>query len=125
MNVIVENHGGLSSNGEWLAAVMKKVGMKNCGTLPDFGNFHDYDRYKGVEETMPFAKAVSAKSHDFDENGNETKTDYTKMMKIVLKHGYNGFVGIEYEGREKPEMEGIKQTKQLLLKVRKALTKSA
>ena len=115
MNVIVENHGGLSSNGEWLAAVMKKVGMKNCGTLPDFGNFHDYDRYKGVEETMPFAKAVSAKSHDFDENGNETKTDYTKMMKIVLKHGYNGFVGIEYEGREKPEMEGIKQTKQLLL----------
>ena len=125
MNVIVENHGGLSSNGEWLAAVMKKVGMKNCGTLPDFGNFHDYDRYKGVEETMPFAKAVSAKSHDFDENGNETKTDYTKMMKIVLKHGYNGFVGIEYEGRQKPEMEGIKQTKQLLLKVRKALTKSA
>ena len=125
MNVIVENHGGLSSNGEWLAAVMKKVGMINCGTLPDFGNFHDYDRYKGVEETMPFAKAVSAKSHDFDENGNETKTDYTKMMKIVLKHGYNGFVGIEYEGRQKPEMEGIKQTKQLLLKVRKALTKSA
>ena len=125
MNVIVENHGGLSSNGEWLAAVMKKVGMKNCGTLPDFGNFHDYDRYKGVEETMPFAKAVSAKSHDFDENGNETKTDYTKMMKIVLKHGYNGFVGIEYEGRQKPEMEGIKQTKRLLLKVRKALTKSA
>ena len=125
MNVIVENHGGLSSNGEWLAAVMKKVGMKNCGTLPDFGNFHDYDRYKGVEETMPFAKAVSAKSHDFDENGNETKTDYTKMMKIVLKHGYNGFVGIEYEGRQKPEMEGIKQTKRLLLKVRKELTKPA
>jgi len=125
MNVIVENHGGLSSNGEWLAAVMKKVSMKNCGTLPDFGNFHDYDRYKGVEETMPFAKAVSAKSHDFDESGNETKTDYIKMMKIVLNHGYNGFVGIEYEGRGKPEMEGIKLTKQLLVKVRKELTKSA
>ena len=125
MNVIVENHGGLSSNGEWLAAVMKKVGMKNCGTLPDFGNFHDYDRYKGVEETMPFAKAVSAKSHDFDESGNETKTDYIKMMKIVLNHGYNGFVGIEYEGRGKPEMEGIKLTKQLLVKVRNELTKSA
>ncbi|MAP73182.1 MAG: xylose isomerase [Planctomycetaceae bacterium] len=125
MNVIVENHGGLSSNGEWLAAVMKKVSMKNCGTLPDFGNFHDYDRYKGVEETMPFAKAVSAKSHDFDESGNETKTDYIKMMKIVLNHGYNGFVGIEYEGRQKPEMEGIKLTKQLLVKVRKELTESA
>ncbi|MBH58764.1 MAG: xylose isomerase [Planctomycetaceae bacterium] len=125
MNVIVENHGGLSSNGGWLAAVMKKVNMKNCGTLPDFGNFHDYDRYKGVEETMPFAKAVSAKIHNFDENGNETKTDYTKMMKIVLSHGYNGFVGIEYEGREKPEMEGIKLTKQLLLKVRNELSESA
>ena len=125
MNVIVENHGGLSSNGEWLAAVMKKVSMKNCGTLPDFGNFHDYDRYKGVEETMPFAKAVSAKSHDFDESGNETKTDYIKMMKIVLNHGYNGFVGIEYEGRQKPEMEGIKLTQQLLVKVRKELTESA
>ena len=125
MNVIVENHGGLSSNGQWLAAVMKKVNMKNCGTLPDFGNFHDYDRYKGVEETMPFAKAVSAKSHNFDENGNETKTDYIKMMKIVLSHGYNGFVGIEYEGREKPEMEGIKLTKRLLMKVRKELTESA
>lgn len=125
MNVIVENHGGLSSNGEWLAAVMKKVNMKNCGTLPDFGNFHDYDRYKGVEETMPFAKAVSAKSHNFDESGNETKTDYTKMMKIVLNHGYNGFVGIEYEGREKPEMEGIKLTKRLLLKVRRQLSESA
>ena len=125
MNVIVENHGGLSSNGQWLAAVMKKVNMKNCGTLPDFGNFHDYDRYKGVEETMPFAKAVSAKSHNFDENGNETKTDYTKMMKIVLSHGYNGFVGIEYEGREKPEREGIKLTKRLLLKVRNELTESA
>ena len=125
MNVIVENHGGLSSNGGWLAAVMKKVNMKNCGTLPDFGNFHDYDRYKGVEETMPFAKAVSAKSHNFDENGNETKTDYTKMMKIVLSNGYNGFVEIEYEGREKPEMEGIKLTKQLLLKVRNELSESA
>jgi len=125
MNVIVENHGGLSSNGAWLSAVMKKVNMKNCGTLPDFGNFHDYDRYKGVEETMPFAKAVSAKSHNFDENGNETKTDYTKMMKIVLSHGYNGFVGIEYEGREKPEMEGIKLTKRLLLKVRNELSESA
>ena len=104
---------------------MKKVNLKNCGTLPDFGNFHDYDRYKGVEETMPFAKAVSAKSHNFDESGNETKTDYTKMMKIVLNHGYNGFVGIEYEGREKPEMEGIKLTKRLLLKVRRQLSESA
>jgi len=114
LNVIVENHGGLSSNGQWLAGVMKKVNLPNCGTLPDFGNFHDYDRYKGVTETMPFAKAVSAKSHDFDAAGNETKTDYFKMMKIVLDAGYHGYVGIEYEGGKLDEMAGIRATLKLL-----------
>jgi sugar phosphate isomerase/epimerase len=118
LNVIVENHGGLSSNGEWLASVMETVGKENCGTLPDFGNFHEYDRYKGVRETMPFAKAVSAKSHDFDENGNETKTDYLKMMKLVLEFDYHGYVGIEYEGSKLDEFAGVKATRDLLLKVR-------
>ncbi len=120
INVIVENHGGLSSNGEWLAKVMKKVDLKTCGTLPDFGNFRvsnteEYDRYKGVDELMPFAKGVSAKTHDFDDKGNETKTDYRKMMEIVLKkHKYAGFVGIEYEGGKLSEPEGIRATKKLL-----------
>jgi L-ribulose-5-phosphate 3-epimerase len=123
INVIVENHGGLSSNGQWLSAVIKKVGMKRCGTLPDFGNFHlgegkQYDRYQGVTELIPFAKAVSAKSHDFDEQGNETHTDYRKMMKIVLDAGYHGYVGIEYEGGALSEPEGIRATKKLLEKVR-------
>ena len=121
MNVIVENHGGLSSNGAWLAAVMKKVNMKNCGTLPDFGNFHSYDRYKGLTETMPFAKGVSAKSHEFNEKGEETRTDFTKAMKIVKAAGYKGYVGIEYEGRKHSEVEGIKLTKALLEKVFKDL----
>jgi sugar phosphate isomerase/epimerase len=120
--VIVENHGGLSSNGEWLASVMKKVDLDNCGTLPDFGNFHSYDRYKGVEETMPFAKAVSAKSHDFDDEGNETHTDYLKMMKIVLDHDYHGWVGIEYEGGKRDEYAGIRKTKELLVRVREQLS---
>ncbi|MCA9247937.1 MAG: sugar phosphate isomerase/epimerase [Planctomycetales bacterium] len=119
--VIVENHGGLSSNGEWLAKVMTKVGLKNCGTLPDFGNFHEYDRYKGCEELMPFAKLVSAKSHDFDENGNETRTDYERMMKIVVDSGYRGDVGIEYEGGKLSEVEGVKATKKLLERVREKL----
>lgn len=123
LNVIVENHGGLSSNGAWLSSVMKLVNLKNCGTLPDFGNFRIqgeewYDRYKGVEELMPFAKAVSAKSHDFDEAGNETKTDYLKMMKIVLAAGYAGYVGIEYEGSKLDEYAGIRATKKLLERVR-------
>jgi L-ribulose-5-phosphate 3-epimerase len=126
INVIVENHGGLSSNGAWLAAVMKKVGHPRCGTLPDFGNFRikpgeEYDRYKGVQELMPFAKGVSAKSHDFDAQGNETHTDYRRMMKIVLDAGYRGFVGVEYEGSKLSEPEGIRATKQLLERVRDAM----
>ncbi|MGL6094565.1 MAG: sugar phosphate isomerase/epimerase family protein [Fimbriiglobus sp.] len=119
ISVIVENHGGLSSDGAWLAAVMKKVDHKNCGTLPDFGNFGGYDRYKGVDETMPFAKGVSAKSHDFDDKGNETKTDYRKMLDIVcVKHKYRGFIGVEYEGGKLSEADGIKATKKLLETVR-------
>ncbi|MEP7273606.1 MAG: sugar phosphate isomerase/epimerase family protein [Acidobacteriota bacterium] len=122
INVIVENHGGLSSNGEWLAAVIKKVGHSRCGTLPDFGNFslgngQIYDRYRGVSEMMPYAKAVSAKSHEFDAEGNEVRTDYRKMLKIVLGAGYHGHFGIEYEGDKLSEPEGIKATKRLLEKL--------
>jgi L-ribulose-5-phosphate 3-epimerase len=119
--VIVENHGGLSSNGKWLAGVIEQVGRPNCGTLPDFGNFHDYDRYQGVAELMPFAKGVSAKSHEFDAEGNEVRTDYRRMLKIVLDAGYHGWVGVEYEGDKLPEAEGIKATKQLLETVRAEL----
>jgi L-ribulose-5-phosphate 3-epimerase len=131
INVIVENHGGLSSNGEWLAAVMKKVDHKMCGTLPDFGNFNigggkQYDRYKGVDELMPYAKAVSAKSHDFDAEGNETRTDYRKMLEIVVKkHNYHGYCGIEYEGSKLSEKEGILATKRLLERVRDELSKTS
>jgi len=121
LNVIVENHGGLSSNGQWLSSVIEDVGMPNCGTLPDFGNFHEYDRYKGTAELMPFAKGVSAKSHDFDAEGNETHTDYYRMMKIVIDAGYRGYVGIEYEGSKLNEIDGILATKRLLEKVRATL----
>ena len=123
INTIVENHGGLSSDGAWLASVMKAVDHPMCGTLPDFGNFRIegdrwYDRYKGVKELMPFAKAVSAKSHDFDSNGNEIQTDFFRMMDIVIDAGYSGYVGIEYEGSEMDEMSGIKATKDLLERVK-------
>lgn len=127
INVIVENHGGLSSNGEWLAGVMRAADHPRVGTLPDFGNFNlgggkQYDRYKGVEELMPFAKAVSAKSHDFDAEGNEVHTDYRRMLKLVIRDaGYRGFVGVEYEGGKVSEDEGILLTRDLLLRVRKEL----
>ena len=139
LNVIVENHGGLSSNGAWLASVISGVDLGNCGTLPDFGNFYvarnggdserfarekklyendpvyqedeiglAYDRYQGAIDLMPFAKGVSAKADDFDAQGNEVNTDYGRMLKIVSDSGYTGYIGIEYEGRTTPEMEGIR-----------------
>ncbi|TWT77052.1 Xylose isomerase-like TIM barrel [Posidoniimonas polymericola] len=122
MNVLVENHGGLSSNGKWLAGVMKRVGRPNVGTLPDFGNFNigggeTYDRYLGVKQLMPYAKAVSAKTKRFDDEGNEVDIDYFRMMQIVLDAGYHGYVGIEWEG-DGDEYEGIRQTKALLERVR-------
>lgn len=124
LNVLVENHWGLSSNGAWLSAVIKKVAHPRCGTLPDFGNWSDkeYDRYRGVADLMPFAKAVSAKSNEFDEDGNETQTDYRKMIKIVLAAGYHGHLGIEYEGPHLSEPEGIRATQRLLEQVRRELS---
>ncbi len=136
INVIVENHGGYTSNGQWLSEVMDKVNMPNCGTLPDFGNFcmtegygsinseeceDPYDIYKGVGELMPYAKAVSAKSYDFDENGNQPKIDYYKMIQIVKDAGYTGFIGVEYEGANLSEIDGINATKELLTKAIAAL----
>jgi sugar phosphate isomerase/epimerase len=127
INILVENHGGNSSDGSWLAGVMKKVAMDNVGTLPDFGNFciehgpdgciESYDRYQGIAELMPFAKGVSAKSHEFDENGNEVNSDFFKIMRIVKNSGYKGKIGIEYEGDELSEDEGIIATMNLLKKV--------
>lgn len=131
INILVENHGGLSSNGALHAEVMKMVAMDNVGTLPDFGNFcitrkpdswdcaESYDKYKGVKELMPYAKAVSAKSNVFDANGNEENIDYVKMLQMVKDNGYTGFIGVEYEGNELSEEEGIIATKDLLLKAAK------
>lgn len=121
LNVIVENHGGLSSNGKWLSGVMKMVNLPTIGTLPDFGNFtinrktgESYDRYKGIEELMPYAKGVSAKSHAFDAEGNETKSDYYRIMKIVAAAGYTGYIGVEWEGGKPGTTEGILLTKALI-----------
>lgn len=138
IGVIVENHGGFSSDGQWLSGVISGTGMDNCGTLPDFGNFclnrtkpesntpegwaktkclEEYDRYKGTQELMPFAKGVSAKTHDFDAEGNCVETDYSKMLSIVKAAGYTGYVGIEYEGSKLSPEEGIRATKALLERV--------
>ena len=132
INVIVENHGGLSSNGKWLSGVIEKVDHPRCGTLPDFGNFQLgtsaegkpqwYDRYQGVEELMPYAKAVSAKSKKFDARGNEVETDYFRMVGIVLASGYRGYIGIEWEGNKPDEVEGIHLTHNLLKRVRDELS---
>ncbi len=139
INVLVENHGGLSSNGEWLAGVMQMADNPRVGTLPDFGNFcirregytpenpnseclESYDRYQGVRELMPYAEGVSAKTHDFNAEGEEVHTDYEKMMRIVLDAGYRGYVGIEYEGNDMAALEGVQATKTLLENVREKLS---
>jgi sugar phosphate isomerase/epimerase len=132
INVIVENHGGMTSDGKWLSGVISAVGASNCGTLPDFGNFcikreqgdmweskclEYYDRYQGVTELMPFAKGVSAKTYDFDADGNCVETDYSKMLPIVKQAGYTGYIGIEYEGGTLSEEDGIRATKKLLERI--------
>jgi sugar phosphate isomerase/epimerase len=118
LDVVVENHGGWSSHGDWLVGVMRLVDHPRIGTLPDFGNFYEYDRYQGVADLMPFARAVSAKSHDFDAEGNETTKNFRRLMRIVLAAGYRGWVGIEYEGQRLPEREGIHRTRRLLERIR-------
>jgi L-ribulose-5-phosphate 3-epimerase len=126
INVLVENHGGYSSNGKWLASVIEQVGLPNCGTLPDFGNFNiaqgkPYDRYLGTTELMPLARGVSAKSYAFDAKGNETTIDYLRMLRIVRDAGYRGYVGVEFEGRNMEETEGVRATQKLLERVRTEL----
>jgi sugar phosphate isomerase/epimerase len=127
LNVIVENHGGLSSNGRWLTEVITGVGLGNCGTLPDFGNFRvsdteEYDKYQGVMELMPFAKGVSAKCYEFDDEGNTVRIDFRRMLRIVLDAGYRGHVGIEWEGQEPEDIEGVRLANVLLQRIRDELT---
>ena len=126
IDVIVENHGGFSSDGSWLAATIVMGDHPRLGTLPDFGNFNvseteRYDEYRGVEDLMPFARAVSAKSHDFGPDGGETGLDYERLMRIVLDAGYRGYVGIEYEGERLSEPDGIRATLALLERVKHQL----
>jgi L-ribulose-5-phosphate 3-epimerase len=117
LSIVVENHGGHSGNGKWVAEVMKAVDLKNCGTLPDFQNFKEYDPYLGVEEMMPFAKFVCAKAKDFDNAGNETNVDFRRMLKIVKDSGFRGYIGIEFEGHDIDPVVGINATKHLIQKV--------
>jgi L-ribulose-5-phosphate 3-epimerase len=132
INVLIENHGLFSADGKWVADVITKANLPNVGTLPDFGNWciaakwgstepskdckEEYDRYQGVGDMLPFAKGVSAKSYQFDEQGNEKIIDYTRMLQLVKDAGFNGYIGVEYEGDQLSESEGIKATKNLLEK---------
>ncbi|WP_432714221.1 sugar phosphate isomerase/epimerase family protein [Pedobacter sp.] len=119
INVIVENHGGYSSDGKWLSSLIKQVNNPYCGTLPDFGNFRisekiEFDKYQGVQELLPLAKGISAKTYDFDAQGNETSIDYSRMFKIIKEANWSGIIGIEYEGSKLSEVDGIRKTKMLL-----------
>ena len=138
--VVVENHGGLSSNGLWLTGVMKAADHPRVGILPDFGNFYTdrnkgelYNPYKGLREFMPWVKkGMSAKAYDWDtgagkfytedrREGREMTLDFERLINIVVKAGYNGYIGIEYEGEKHTEIEGIKRTKQALDEIKAML----
>jgi sugar phosphate isomerase/epimerase len=124
INVVVENHGSVTSNAEWLTGVMKQVNMSNVGTLPDFGNFcishpwgtiqegctEMYDPYKGVELMMKYAKGVSAKTYDFGANGEQPLLDYKRLIGIVKASGFKGYMGIEFEGFNQSEDEGVRKS---------------
>jgi sugar phosphate isomerase/epimerase len=131
INVIIENHGSYSSDGNWISRLMKEVNMRNAGLLPDFGNFclrresgklwdgkclEEYDKYIGVQQMMPWAKSVSAKSYDFDAKGDETTIDFKKMLDIVKAADYTGYISVEFEGSKLGEEDGIKATKALIEK---------
>lgn len=130
INIVAENHGSVTSNAEWLSDVMRQVSMKNVGTLPDFGNWclshpwgtiqegcdEMYDIYKGIQMILPWAKGVSAKTYDFDANGEQPMLDYNKLIGIVKDSGFKGYIGIEYEGVNGPEDEGVRKTEALLKK---------
>lgn len=130
LNVVVENHGSVTSNAGWLTDVMKQVGRDNVGTLPDFGNFcisHPwgtiqegctdmYDIYKGIQQLLPYAKGVSAKTYDFDGNGEQPLMNYKRLLDLVKASGFKGYIGIEYEGINQPEDEGVRNTQKLLKK---------
>ncbi|WPO38295.1 sugar phosphate isomerase/epimerase family protein [Flammeovirgaceae bacterium SG7u.111] len=131
INVMIENHGGFSSNGNWLSGLMKMVNHPRCGTLPDFGNFAIdrekgilYDPLLGTSQLMPYAKGVSAKSMNFDSNGDETTLDYYKLLQIVKTAGFEGFIGIEWGGGggHLSDDEGIMATKELLMKIGKKIS---
>lgn len=115
LNVLVENHGGLSSDPDVVVRLMKQVSAQNFGTLPDFGNFpNNADRYEAVRKLMPYAKGASFKCYDFGPDGNETRIDMNRMMEVVLGAGYHNWVGIEYEGNRLTEFEGIAAAKRFL-----------
>ncbi len=125
LHVIIENHGGYSSSGKWLADTIRMSDHPRAGTLPDFGNFridddNTYDSYRGVEELMPYATGVSVKPTVYDDDGNTSPLDYERMMRIVLAAGYNGYCGIEH-GPAGREVEGILEVKAALEAARETL----
>ncbi|MGM0943538.1 MAG: sugar phosphate isomerase/epimerase family protein [Bacteroidota bacterium] len=129
IHIVIENHGGFSSNAKWLAETIRNADHPLAGTLPDFGNFRiatvddkavSYDSYRGVDELMPLATGVSLKPRVWDDAGNESELDYERMMKLVLSHDYHGYVGIEH-GTQDREWESIVEIRETLEGLQKSL----
>ena len=120
VKIVIEPHGGYSNDPDWLLAIIKKLNHPNAGLLPDFNNFGRYDRYDGVKRTLAHAPAICAKALNFDDKGNETSTDYYRMMKIIHQSSYSGVITIEFEGHKVDPIAGSLKTKALIQKALKA-----
>lgn len=124
LEVIVENHGHPGSNGAWLAMLIEMANHSRVGTYTDLDNFfmggwdlnpeRRYDRHQGLLDLAPYTKAISAKTHDFDPDGEETTIDYHACLKILIDSGFSGLVSAEFEGNRVDETEGSKLTVELL-----------
>ncbi|MEM8668985.1 MAG: TIM barrel protein [Planctomycetota bacterium] len=123
VKIVIEPHGGNSSDPEWLMGAMSAISHPNAGLLPDFNNFGRYNRYEGVKKCLPMAPAVCAKALAFDDKGNEKNTDFYRMLKIVYDSDYSGVITIEFEGRDLDPIEGSLKTKQLIEKALVAAAK--
>ena len=128
IHILIENHGGFSSDASWLLALLDQINHKNVSLLADFDNWcieredgklwgspciKEYDRQKGMRELLPHSKGISIKSFDFDKDGYESKMDYPALFKIMKQSKYNDFFAIEYEGHNLDSRTGVQKTKAL------------
>jgi len=105
ISVVIENHGGVSNDADFMVALMKEVDNLYFGTYPDWREpSNEFDNYMYLEKTLPYAGGMSYRNQPTEELT-------AKMIRLAKSSGYRGWYGIESSGRE-----AIKKGKVLLNK---------